>query len=222
MRHMSGRDGKSHRRKRVGVALQIAAMVMLLCTPHLPLLARALDAHARPGRCAMDHRICGCSPERIASRTCCCFRNMKAAEASVKQRCCQLRSHGSDDDTAASVKPATLPTQGHRCHEEAAPDHHTQAFATPRVCPLKGHGPDDQPNLDGNTPSASHRLRSLPCGMDPQMVSHVTSELKYLRSVRAPMPTLRPESYHPPLRGEGYLGPSLEPPVPPPNIIFSI
>lgn len=99
MRHESG-----HGKRKIGVALQIAAMVMLLCTPHLPLLGRALAVHAHPGRCAMDHRICGCAPERIASRTCCCFRNGKRAETSVKPGCCDLQAGAHeqsdlDDDT---------------------------------------------------------------------------------------------------------------------------
>ena len=161
----------SHGIRKVGVTLQIAAMVMLLWTPHVPLLVRALAVQAQPGRCAMDHRICGCAQERIASRTCCCFRNMKLAETQIAPGHCALRA---------------------KAHE--------------------------QPALDGDTPPASYRLSSLPCGHDPQMISHVTSEMKYLRSTRAPLPTHRSAPHNTPSRRDSYLSPSLEPPVPPPKI----
>jgi hypothetical protein len=163
--HMSG-----HGNRKVGVTLQIATMIMLLCTPHLPLLARVLAVPAQPGRCAMDHRICRCSPERIASRTCCCFRNMKAAGTSVKLRCHDLRGK-----------------------------------------------PHEQHDLDEDAPPVSPRLRSLPCGQDPQMISHATSEMKYLRSAKAPLPTHRLVPHHISPRGDRYRSPSLEPPVPPPE-----
>jgi hypothetical protein len=165
MWHVSG-----HGNGKVGVTLQIAAMVMLLCTPHLPVLARALAVPAQPGRCAMDHRICRCSPEKIALRTCCCFRNMKRAETSVKLRCCDLRAK-----------------------------------------------PHEQHVLDEDTPPASHRLSSLPCGQDPQMISHATSEMKYVRSTGAPLPTHGLVPHNIPHRGDSYHSPSLEPPVPPPE-----
>lgn len=162
---MSG-NGKG----KFAIALQIAAMVMLLCTPHLPLLARALAVPAQPGRCAMDHRICRCSPEKIALRTCCCFRNMKSAKTSVKLRCYDLRAK-----------------------------------------------PHEQHDLDEDTPTASHRLSSLPCGQDPQMISHATSEMKYVRSTGAPLPTHRLVPHNIPNRGDSYHSPSLEPLVPPPE-----
>jgi hypothetical protein len=160
-----------HDKGKVAIVLQIAAMVMLLCTLHLPLLAIALPVPAQPGRCAMDHRICLCSPEKIALRTCCCFRNMKRAETSVELRCCDLRAK-----------------------------------------------PHEQHDLDEDTTPASHRLSSLPCGQDPQMISHATSKMKYVRSALAPLLTHRLAPHNTPPRGDSYLSPSLEPPVPPPKI----
>lgn len=154
--------------------MQIAAMVMLLCMPHLPLLARTFVVPVQPKSCAMDHRICRCSPERIASRTCCCFRNMEHAETSVKLRCHDLRTK-----------------------------------------------PHEQHDLDEDTPPASHRLSSLPCGQNPQTISHSTSEKKYVRSAGAPLLTHRLLPYNISDHGDSYHSPSLEPPVPPPeNSIF--
>ncbi len=170
-------NARGERNSKVGVALQIAAMVMLLCGPYLPLLARAASDHSQPGRCAMDHRLCGCSPERIASRTCCCFRSMKQSATSSKSRCCDLQANA-----------------------------------------------NEQGALDGDdhTPSAYPRLSSLPCGLDPQVISHATSELKYLRSTRTPLMTQRSAPHTPSAPGDNYRNPSLEPPVPPPKIFFFV
>jgi hypothetical protein len=50
------------------------------------------------------------------------------------------------------------------------------------------------------------------------MISHAASEMKYLRSAKVPLPTVRP-ALHIILSGrDNYLGPALEPPVPPPKI----
>jgi hypothetical protein len=166
MWHVSG-----HGKGKIGVALQIAALVMLLCSPHLPLLARALALHAQPGRCAMDHRLCGCAPERIASRTCCCFRNGMPGEPPVKPGSCDLRA---------------------KVHEHS--------------------------DLDDGTPPASHRLSCLPCGQDPQMISQVAPEMKYMRTTWASLPVLKSGPHNTPPRWDSYLSPSLEPPVPPPKI----
>jgi hypothetical protein len=166
MWHMNG-----HGKGKAGITLQIAIAVMLLCMPHLPLLVGTDGVQVQPKRCAMDHRLCGCAPERIASRTCCCFRNMKFAEKSVEPGHCLLQA---------------------KAHEEPGPD--------------------------ADASAASCRLSSLPCGQDPQMISHATSEMKYLCSARAPLPMDRSAPYNTPPCGDGYLGPSLEPPVPPPEI----
>lgn len=160
---------------KIGVALQVAAMVMLLSMPHLSLLARTQAVHAQPGRCAMDHRICGCSPERIASRICCCFRNMRTAATAVEPGHCDLRAK-----------------------------------------------PHEHPDSGKEPPPASPRLTCLPCGQDSQVIGHAATEMKYLRSVRALVSTHRTAPLDTPLCEYSYLGPFLEPPVPPPKIFFSV
>ncbi len=194
------RHANDHRKKNVGVLLQIAAMVMLLCAPYLPLLAGAASIHAQRGRCFMDHRLCGCSPERIASRTCCCFRNGMKSEGSVTSESCDVQTNAHAQCDLATEGPAT----------SGCCDVQTKAHAQ---CDL-----DDADDL----PSATPRLSSLPCGLDPQMISHAASELKYLRSTRGPLPAQLPAPHAPSPQGDTYQNPSLEPSVPPPKIFFFV
>jgi hypothetical protein len=157
-------------RGKIGITIQIVALVILLCLPYLPLLANALTVHGRPRHCSMDHRICGCSPERISSRTCCCFRNMKSGKTPIK--------HGLFDWRT-------------KAHNHCELNHHN--------------------------PPVSYELSSLPCVSDPQMISHTTSEMKYLLSIRGTLPTHRAVPHNQLKRRHSYIRPSLEPHTPPPK-----
>ena len=182
--------------RKAGVALQLAAMVMLLSAPYWPVLARALDLHARPGQCAMDHRLCGCSPERIASRTCCCFKNGMRAEPS------------------GAPGHADLEANAHgQC-----PLHDAGVHRQGDLQEAKAH--EERNLLKDNASPSSPVLSCLPCGRSPETILHTAADLKYLSSARAPLAALGATSHHLPQRDDGYLNPSLEPPVPPPKISF--
>lgn len=151
-----------HGKVKVGIVLQITAMVMLLCLPHLPFLTPSLSVRGQPGRCAMDHRICGCAPERIASRTCCCFRSMKVSEVSAKHGQCAL-----------NAKP----------HE-----HPNQADATPPVhrlsCKTCGQDPRTIPNVTSDmkylcsTQVPLPMDRSAPCDILPMGDSYLNPSME--------------------------------------------
>lgn len=52
----------------------VVLYTMMVMSPLTPLVLRSpVIAHAITGGCVSDCSICGCSPERIASRTCCCW-----------------------------------------------------------------------------------------------------------------------------------------------------
>lgn len=61
------------------VSVQFAALILLQLPIFLPLVEKALSSPARGAVCYHDHRLCGCSAERIANRTCCCARSAEAA-----------------------------------------------------------------------------------------------------------------------------------------------
>jgi hypothetical protein len=89
--------------------------------------------------------------------------------------------------------------------------------AKPGIChlPTKSH---EHHGLNHNVPPASYSLSSLPCGLDHQMISSVTSEMKYLHFVRAPLPTHMPATHNLQPGVDDYHSPSLEPITPPPKI----
>jgi hypothetical protein len=69
-----------------GAFLQLAILLLVQFYAVAPGLARSLHHHASVGQCSGDHVKCGCAPERIASRTCCCFQS-KRADSAAKDCC---------------------------------------------------------------------------------------------------------------------------------------
>jgi len=209
---------KGHGKATSGIVLQITAMIMLLCTPHLPLLAHALAVRVQPGHCFMDHRLCGCSPERIAARTCCCYRNMKSSETSIQPGSCDIQARVHEPALETSVKQ--------KCCDRMA---HAQETATETPVKPEGsyvqthaHGQSDLTDDDDDILPGSPRLSMLPCGQDSPVISPVTSEMKYPGSTWVPLPTDRSSCHNICGSGDSYLSLSLEPPVPPPKTSLSV
>src|SRR6266567_4522263 len=104
--------------KKSGVFLQIAALLLLQLYILLPSLARAVTPHDT-SHCFHDHRLCGCSPERIANHTCCCCSQHEPAEQ-AEPACCAGKHHAHDekiaarhDKTPAQRYVCALPCGGH-------------------------------------------------------------------------------------------------------------
>lgn len=89
--------------------LQIMVMLLLQFSAVASGLARSLNHQNYIARCSGDHARCGCSPERIASRSCCCFQSKRLDHERnepkpVKHSCCKTEasaempdSHDDDD-----------------------------------------------------------------------------------------------------------------------------
>jgi hypothetical protein len=89
--------------------LQIVVMLLLQFSAVAPGLARSLNNRTQLAHCSGDHARCGCSPERIASRSCCCFQSKRLdpehnEPKPVKHSCCKTEasaempdSHDDDD-----------------------------------------------------------------------------------------------------------------------------
>ncbi len=75
----------------------IAVHLTIVMGPLAPFAA--LRSHALTGECAEDCMICGCSPERSASHTCCCWqKRVRRAEAEAvlngeQHDCCKKKQH---------------------------------------------------------------------------------------------------------------------------------
>ncbi len=89
--------------KKSGVLLQIAALLLLQLYIFLPSLAKAVTPHGTTAHCFHDHRLCGCSPERIANHTCCCCSHHEPAEPP----CCAKKHH----DEKPAARPVDAPSQ---------------------------------------------------------------------------------------------------------------
>jgi len=95
-----------------GAVLQLAVLLLVQFSAVAPGLARSLHHAVAVGHCCGDHVKCGCSPERIASRTCCCYQNKRMnAFSSEKRSCCSMKScsmegHSDAADDLDRSKPA--------------------------------------------------------------------------------------------------------------------
>jgi hypothetical protein len=70
------------------VMLQVVAILLLQWYPLAPHLSRQ-HGHLQ---CRGDHRLCGCSPERVAAHTCCCNQR--------KPACCDKKGPHEEDQLA--------------------------------------------------------------------------------------------------------------------------
>ena len=67
---------QSSRFKRKATAgIQVTALLLLQVYSVLPAFGHFVAPVRHGAVCHGDHRLCGCSAERIANRTCCCFKS---------------------------------------------------------------------------------------------------------------------------------------------------
>lgn len=83
------------RRGSSGAFLQLIALLLILASPLAPAMLRVFDSHLDDGNCRGDHRLCGCSPARIANNTCCCTRPSTPS-------CCVVSGQEQDENHAAA------------------------------------------------------------------------------------------------------------------------
>ncbi len=62
-------------KKRFAAVIQVTALLLLQVYALLPGLGHFVAPASHGAVCLGDHRLCGCPLEKIASRTCCCFKS---------------------------------------------------------------------------------------------------------------------------------------------------
>ena len=82
------------------VGIQLAALLLLQVYSSKPIFGLLIGPNNHSAVCQGDHRLCGCSPEKIANRTCCCFRYKSFPKACHLKMYCECESK-------SSVKPET-------------------------------------------------------------------------------------------------------------------
>jgi hypothetical protein len=66
-------------KKRTAAVIQVTALLLLQVYALLPGLGHFVAPVSHGAVCRGDHRLCGCPVERIANRTCCCFKSSAMA-----------------------------------------------------------------------------------------------------------------------------------------------
>jgi hypothetical protein len=89
------------------VLLVLYAMIVMSQLAPLALHS-PLIAHAVTGECASDCSICGCSPERSANHTCCCWMKKTLPESDDGQdepECCRRKHESKSTTSTISSRP---------------------------------------------------------------------------------------------------------------------
>ncbi len=66
--------------KKTAVVFQIMAIVLLQIYAVVPLIFKSFTAHAGSIKCVGDHKKCGCSPFKVSSQACCCYKSGQIAK----------------------------------------------------------------------------------------------------------------------------------------------
>jgi hypothetical protein len=98
--------------------LKIFAAILMYLHVFVPSTVRLIRGGGQLHECFGDHRLCGCSPERIANRTCCCYQSRSLKPANPEKPCChhqkkaaadhspQTGRKDADTDSAPSMRTA--------------------------------------------------------------------------------------------------------------------
>lgn len=115
-------------RRHIISALLTALYLLVILSPLAPLAMHSKHiAHAITGECGGDCSICGCAPERSATRSCCCWQKRLAEAHAVSgatcassrptaaANCCAPhKQKAARDQLAASTAGETDPAHGAR------------------------------------------------------------------------------------------------------------
>jgi len=85
-------------RSHVGAIVQLLAIVVLQSYFWAPVYRQMFLSKGTVKQCHRDHQMCGCSPERVATKTCCCLR--------VVPSCC-LSEHKQEGDITVQSREAS-------------------------------------------------------------------------------------------------------------------
>ena len=197
--------------KKTAVVFQLTAIVLLQIYAVAPLIFKSFNAHASSIKCVGDHKKCGCSPFKVSSQTCCCFKSGKIAKASFST---------DDHDSEAAG------------HESQAPDNQcamdaplksglpvagtTPATAEKQKSCCAGIGSETTTASQDKTDKTIPEIKSNSCCGDPD---HVFISLEQSKFIRQHLLNNPPQfssfvKYH---QTNVFHDRFLEPPVPPPQ-----
>lgn len=91
--------------QKAALLLQITALLLVQTYPIAPFSPSKISSHSENEE-SSSHRRCGCSADRIASRTCCCFMNQGSCHAVSKNRTAAKRGRGGKNPLTIYLCPA--------------------------------------------------------------------------------------------------------------------
>jgi hypothetical protein len=179
--------------------IQITALLLLQFYSVAPLFSRNFVSYARVMRCTGDHAKCGCSPERIAAHTCCCYQSKRLgflpppAGGSIASAQEGTSAAHMDADHCDFEKPGKSSCCTKGANRKALLAHDDHGRLLPSIC-------------------------SVPCGGDPAFTSVSLEKIKFLRSTILHVAPVEIMTAYLPSPNSAYKGRFPEPPTPPPRI----
>lgn len=185
-------------------SLLLTALYLLIVTsPLAPLAMQSkLVAHAVTGECSGDCRIDGCSLERSAAHTCCCWQK-KRHEALESQDLSQ-----SDVRNTLQPRSAEVPQKRSSCCVANVQDAHEKGVASKSVSSASPQ--KKRTTTVSSSPCGSGKMFALSSG-------DITQYLPYFFTGESPSPEQNHLTFIPPDRLTSRYG---DPPDPPPIISY--
>jgi len=181
--------------KKTAVVFQITAIVLLQFYAVAPLIFKSFTAHASSIQCVGDHKKCGCSPFKVSSQTCCCFKTGKIVKTAFS-----TDVHDSETNQHASTIAAAAPVTSEK----------------QKSCCI-GTGSETTTASQTKTDKVIPEIKSNSCCGDPDHIFISLEQSKFIRQLLFinPPPLSSFVKYY---QINTFHDRFLEPPVPPPQI----
>ena len=183
-------------------------------------------AYAHVMRCTGDHARCGCSPERIASRTCCCCQSKRLGL--FRSASCSSKNDSEEARPVAPAASAPIGAEYDCCNKVVVPGRpsaRNASLETALAPPEKPGCCNKNPNRDEKYGKDGHNrlipcIGAMPCCDDPASITVSLEKLKFLRPAILRFVPAALSVEYPLLPRIAYQGRIPEPPDPPPRLFI--
>lgn len=189
--------------KKTAVVFQLTAIVLLQFYAVAPLIFKSFTAHASSIKCVGDHKKCGCSPFKVSSQSCCCFKSGEIAKTSFST---------DDHDSETAKHDSIVPAKSGLPLVDAAP-----AAAEKQKSCCAGMSNEKTTESQSKTDKTIPEIKSSSCFGNPD---HIFISLETSKFIRQQLINNPPQvsSFVKYYQTNVFHDRFLEPPVPPPQL----
>jgi hypothetical protein len=198
--------------KITAVYFQLAAIVLLNLYAVAPLIFKPSSAYAGTIKCVGDHKKCGCSPFKVSSGTCCCFKSGKIARTTLASDEEEAQAAQQGRQSSAKHCAIAVPQKPEPAAVGAAP-----ATAEKQKSCCAGTNSDTATASQAKTDKAIPEIKSSSCCGDPDHIFALLEKSKFISQNQFNNPP-QFSSFVKYYQVSTFQDRFLEPPVPPPQL----